>query len=91
MKFYPLPQIAGIACLPACLFACLFTSSIASAQLYIEDIIIQAEFRPINLMETPNSISLISAEDISNRSANFLTEVLGSTPNLNYSSGKSVV
>ncbi len=64
-------------------------STYLPAQVYIEDIIIQAEFRPINLMETPNSISLISADEISNRSANFLTEALASTPNLNYSSGAS--
>jgi|MEHZ01.5.fsa_nt_MEHZ011385232.1_33 outer membrane receptor protein involved in Fe transport len=77
-------RLAQIACI-----AGLLVSSTTSAQVYIEDIIIQAEFRPINLMETPNSISLISADDISNRSANFLTDVLGSTPNLNYSSGAS--
>lgn len=67
----------------------LLISSMVTAQVYIEDIIVQAEFRPINLMETPNSISLVTAEDIANRSANFLTEVLGNTPNLNYSSGAS--
>tara|TARA_B110000483_G_scaffold164961_1_gene195216 strand:+ start:6441 stop:8600 length:2160 start_codon:yes stop_codon:yes gene_type:complete len=77
-------RLAPIACI-----AGLLLSSTISAQVYIEDIIIQAEFRPINLMGTPNSISLISSDDISNRSANFLTDVLGSTPNLNYSSGAS--
>jgi outer membrane receptor protein involved in Fe transport len=58
-------------------------------QVYIEDIIVRAEFRPVNIMETPNSISLISADNIAERNANFLTEVLASAPNLNYSSGAS--
>lgn len=61
----------------------------ASAQVYFEEIIVQAEFRPVNLMETPNSVSLITDEEIANRSANFLTEILAKAPNLNYSSGAS--
>ena len=60
-----------------------------SAQVYFEEIIVQAEFRPVNLMETPNSVSLITDEEIANRSANFLTEILAKAPNLNYSSGAS--
>lgn len=60
-----------------------------SAQVYIEDIIVRAEFRPVDLMETPNSISLVTSTDIAERDANFLTEVLATTPNLNYSSGAS--
>jgi iron complex outermembrane recepter protein len=67
----------------------LAASTFSAAQVYIEDIIVRAEFRPVNLMETPNSVSLISAQDIANRNASFITDVIATAPNLNYSSGAS--
>ena len=67
----------------------LLTGPGLQAQSAIEEIIVRAEFRPLPLMETPNSVSVITSDEISDRNATFLTEALATAPNLNYSSGAS--
>ncbi|AOT08853.1 TonB-dependent receptor [Pseudoalteromonas luteoviolacea] len=55
----------------------------------IEVIVVKSEFRPLPLMETANSVSVITTSKIEARSANFLSDMLATTPNLNYSAGAS--
>ncbi len=81
MKLSPVTPILGLLSLAV--------SSASIAQAEIEEIIVRAEFRPLPLMETANSVSVISSDEIADRSANFLTEVFATAPNLNYASGAS--
>lgn len=55
----------------------------------LEVIVVKSEFRPLPLMETANSVSVITSSNIETRSANFLSDMLATTPNLNYSAGAS--
>ena len=59
------------------------------AQTDIEEIIVRGEFRDNSLLETANSIAVITSEEIANRNANALAEVLATAANVNFSSGAS--
>ena len=55
----------------------------------IEEIIVTANFRDINLLDTASSITVIKAESISQRQAKNLEQLLYLAPNVNFSSGAS--
>ena len=59
------------------------------AQEAIDEIIVRGEFRDSSLLETANSIAVITSEEIANRNANALAEVLSTAANVNFSSGAS--
>ena len=55
----------------------------------ITEIIVTAELRQVPLLEQATSTSVVSAQDISQRAAQHLEDVLNLAPNVNYASGAS--
>jgi len=55
----------------------------------LTEILVTAEFRPITLQEQASSVSVVTGEDIQQRAAQHLEEVLNIAPNVNFSSGSS--
>ena len=55
----------------------------------IEEIIVTANFRDINLLDTASSVTVIKADSISQRQAKHLEQLLYLAPNVNFSSGAS--
>ena len=55
----------------------------------IAEILVTAEFRPVSLQNQASSISVVTADDIQQRAAQHLEEVLNIAPNVNLSSGAS--
>lgn len=71
------------------LTSALFTS-IASAEVTPEDLpamIVSADFRPTQALETPVSLTTIDKETIESRGAQHIEDVLNLAPNVNVSSG----
>ena len=55
----------------------------------LTEILVTAEFRPIALQDQASSVSVVTGEDIQQRAAQHLEEVLNIAPNVNFSSGSS--
>ena len=55
----------------------------------LSEIIIKAEFRDINIMDSANSITVIDTKDFERRDAEHIEQVLNLAPNVNFSSGSS--
>jgi iron complex outermembrane receptor protein len=55
----------------------------------IEELLVTAELLENNLLELPNSVSVIDAELIAQRSAHHLEDLLNLAPNVNFASGAS--
>ncbi len=55
----------------------------------LEEIVVTAEFRPVNLLQQPASTSVVSMTEIRQRAAQHLEEILNLTPNVNYAGGSS--
>ena len=55
----------------------------------IEEIIVTANFRDINLLDTASSVTVITADSIDQRQAKHLEQLLYLAPNVNFSSGAS--
>ena len=55
----------------------------------LTEILVTAEFRPVTLQSQASSISVVTREDIQQRAAQHLEEVLNIAPNVNFSSGSS--
>ena len=55
----------------------------------LSEIIIKAEFRDINIMDSANSVSVIDTKDFEKRDAEHIEQVLNLAPNVNFSSGSS--
>jgi len=66
----------------------ILTSSAALAG-ELTEIIVTAELRELPLLQQAASTSVVSAEDISQRAAQHLEDVLNIAPNVNYASGAS--
>ena len=56
----------------------------------IEEIIVNADFRDVKLMQIPASLSVVSSETIAARNARHFDEILNAAPNVNYAVGVSV-
>ncbi|MBT4522881.1 MAG: TonB-dependent receptor [Halieaceae bacterium] len=68
------------------------TASVLSAPspaLELPEIVVTAEFRDINLQDQPASASILSGDDIQQRAAQHLEEILNIAPNVNFASGAS--
>ena len=67
------------------------TTAIAEAQdsSDIETIEVVGDFRSTNLQKTASSLSVIGSEDIKQRNAQNLEEIVLATPNVNFSSGSN--
>ena len=55
----------------------------------LSEIIIKAEFRDINIMDSANSVTVIDTRDFERRDAEHIEQVLNLAPNVNFSSGSS--
>ena len=55
----------------------------------LEEILVTAEFRPTRLLDQSNSTSVISQNEIQERAAQHLEQVLNLAPNVNYAGGSS--
>ena len=55
----------------------------------LSEIIIKAEFRDINIMDSANSVTVIDTKDFERRDAEHIEQVLNLAPNVNFSSGSS--
>jgi len=55
----------------------------------LEEIIVTADFRNSSLLNQPVSTSVVTSDDIQQRSAQHLEEILNLAPNVNYASGAS--
>ena len=55
----------------------------------IDEIVVTAEFNHDNPFNLPMSVSVLSSDDINQRNANHLEDLLFMTPNVNYSTGAS--
>ncbi|MDX2463299.1 MAG: TonB-dependent receptor [Porticoccus sp.] len=65
------------------------TESATTKPVILEEVIVTAEFRDVSVLDTGNSISVISSDTIDRREARHLEQVLNLVPNVNYSSGAS--
>ena len=63
------------------------TQSNQTAQL--DTVNVTADFRQLDLMQIPSSITVVGEEDIQNRNADHLESVLSLAPNVNFASGAS--
>ncbi len=66
----------------------LATAQVASADT-IEEIIVSADFRKGRIMDMPASLTVISEEEIRNRTAQHMEDMLNVAPNVNFASGAS--
>ncbi|MFV0276656.1 MAG: TonB-dependent receptor, partial [Parahaliea sp.] len=55
----------------------------------LEEVLVTAEFRPVSLQDQPNSTSVMTGEDIRQRAAQHLEDVLNLAPNVNFAGGTS--
>jgi iron complex outermembrane receptor protein len=55
----------------------------------IEETIVTADFRDIELQKMPASVTVMTADDINSRSAQHLEQMLALAPNVNFSGGSS--
>lgn len=55
----------------------------------IEETIVTADFRDIELQKMPASVTVLTADDINSRSAQHLEQMLALAPNVNFSGGSS--
>ncbi len=69
--------------------ALLLNETAALAADGFEEVVVTAEFRRTGLMNTASSISVLGAEDIRQRAAQHLEEILNLAPNVNFAGGTS--
>jgi len=55
----------------------------------LDTVNVTADFRQLDLMQIPSSITVVSEDDIQNRNADHLENILSLAPNVNYASGAS--
>ena len=68
---------------------CLSHSSLSAPDDVLEEIIVTANFRQADLMDTVGSISVLGQRTISERAAQHLQEVLNAVPNVTWAAGAS--
>jgi outer membrane receptor protein involved in Fe transport len=70
--------------------ACTMASvSSFAEEINLDPIVVSADFREKKLSETTNSVSIIGEEDIYDKASSGFEEVIGKTPNVNFTSGGS--
>jgi len=65
------------------------TTPVMALDSVLEEIVVTAEFRTIPLLQQPASTSVLTAQDIQQRAAQHLEDILNLAPNVNYASGAS--
>ena len=67
----------------------LFNASLLYSQDSIDEIIVKAELTDNSLYRLPLSVTVINEEDIINRNAQHIEDILFAIPNINYATGSS--
>jgi len=67
----------------------LLNTAIFSEEVTLDPIVVSSDFRAKKLSETTNSVSIIGAEELYDKSSQAFEEVIGRTPNVNSTSGAS--
>jgi outer membrane receptor protein involved in Fe transport len=73
--------------LPA--FLAVLSAKALASDVALEEVIVTAEFRAIPLLQQPASTSVLTSQDIQQRAAQHLEDILNLAPNVNYASGAS--
>lgn len=73
----------------ALLFSAASNLSVYAASDALPNIVVTAEFRPVDLQHTPGSTSVVTEQQIQARAAEHIQEVLGTLPNVNFAGGTS--
>ncbi len=66
-----------------------FTFSFSVNAKQLEEVVVTAELLESNVLQLPNSVSVIDTEQLELRTAQHLEDILNLTPNVNYSTGAS--
>ena len=73
----------------SCLIAFGYSASAFSVNDSIDEIVVTADFRDSNLLNSAASITVIGSETVDRRQARHLDQLLNGVPNVNFSSGAS--
>ena len=65
------------------------SSTLYAQEVTLDPVVISSDFRTQKLSQTTNSISLISEEEIAGRASEPFENLIGQTPNVNFTSGAS--
>jgi outer membrane receptor protein involved in Fe transport len=71
------------------LFSSLLITTLADAEVTLEQIEVTTDFRPTTLEDSTVSVTVVTEDDLKKRGANHIEEVLNTAPNVNLSSGAS--
>lgn len=63
------------------------SAAIASDKHSMPEIVVTAEFRPVNIMTTPQSMSVVTANTIKARGAQQIQDIIGAVPNMTFDAG----
>lgn len=75
--------------LRAAALSALFTSTIASAENNLPEVVVTATLRQDSTMDTAASVSVVSEEVIRARAAQHFEDIINTIPNVNYASGSN--
>ncbi len=67
----------------------LVSTPVSAEEITLDPIVVGADFREKNLSETTTSVAIIGEEETYDKSSQAFEEVLGKTPNVNFTSGAS--
>jgi outer membrane receptor protein involved in Fe transport len=67
----------------------LLNISVLAEEITLDPIVVSSDFRDKNLSQVSNSVSVIGSDKIYDKSSAAFEEVIGNTPNVNFSSGAS--
>ena len=67
----------------------LLTTPTFAEEITLDPIVVGADFREKKLSETTNSVAIIGEEELYDKSSQAFEDVVGKTPNVNFSSGSS--
>ena len=82
-------KISGLATLIMMGLAPVCAGAQETAEGYLEEVIVTAEYRPVSVLELPTSITVFDQQAIERRGAVHLEQLLNLAPNVNLSSGAS--
>ena len=76
--------------LPLSLLSLSLAASLAVAnEAAVEEIIVQGDFRPTDILNSPTSVSIFDSESAKQRAATHLEEMLNTLPNVNFAAGSN--
>ncbi len=93
MKSHPVKPLIVALSTTACAVAVYTQSAFAindvSEERSIEEITVTADFRAVNILQSPTSVSVINQQQIRDMHAEHMEKLLNATPNVNFARGAS--